>query len=171
MKKPALFNLFVLPICVLMAGCPADYEPLPTIVPEGAEAGRWIVLDGAPNTRDIGGYQTAQGKSVLYQTVYRSGTLSRLTSEGCEAFTQLGVRRVIDFRNRLAPSPLFDGDAPCVFAASKMSLLPVLADATDPPDERYMQAVIRYSNSYRQAFNLLVDVNNLPLPARTAPAS
>lgn len=164
MKATFPFGLMVWSLLFLiLAGCPAADEPFETVIPENAEPGRWIVLDGAPNTRDIGGYVTADGKSVRHNTVYRSGTLSRLTADGCEAFAQLGVRRVIDFRNRLAPSPLFDGDKPCVFAAAEMSLLPVLSDATDPPEERYMQAVQRYSHSYRQAFQLLADEDNLPL--------
>lgn len=154
----------LLSIQVLLLGCPAGNEAtLSTILPADAEPGRWVLLDGANNTRDIGGYLTGDGRTVRRNTVYRSGTLSRLTSTGCQSFRQLEVRRVIDFRNRLAPSPLFDGDAPCVFEASQMSLLPVLVPPSNDSDERYVLTVSRYASSYRQAFELLAVEGNLPL--------
>ena len=82
-------------------------------------------IDGASNTRDIGGYRTADGRTVRCGILYRSGQLSELTATGCEQFQALKIQRVVDFRNRLLPSPLFGGDVQCVFDTSAMSLLPV----------------------------------------------
>ncbi|HOA74807.1 MAG TPA: tyrosine-protein phosphatase [Phycisphaerae bacterium] len=165
MRLARRFRLVSLLILVAMlAGCPAGEDAvIETIIPANAEAGRWIVLPGANNTRDIGGYATRDGRTVRRGMVYRSGALSRLTDEGCHGFRELGIRRVIDFRNRFAPSPLFDGDVPCVFEASSMSLLPVLSEPTDVPEQRYVQTVAKYAHSYRQAFTLLAEPNNLPL--------
>lgn len=145
-----------------LTGCGLEQAIETVLVPDAAP-GRWVVLDGANNTRDIGGYPASDGGTVRRGLVYRSGELSALTPLGCEVFAQLGIRRVIDFRNRLAPSPLFGGDVACVFEASSMSLLPVLNDPSDIPDRRYVQTVERFAASYRQAFELIADPDNLPV--------
>ena len=44
-----------------------------------------------------------------------------------------------------------------------MSLLPVLNDPSDIPDRRYVQTVERFAASYRQAFELIADPDNLPV--------
>jgi protein-tyrosine phosphatase len=147
-----------------MVGCPAGSDPpIETVVALDGEPGRWVILDGANNTRDIGGYGTEDGRVIRRGLVYRSGELSALSPAGCQAFADLGVRRVVDFRNRLAPSPLFGGDAVCVFEVSAMSLLPVINEPTEVPEKRYIQAVVDNAASYRQAFELIGDPENLPL--------
>jgi protein-tyrosine phosphatase len=165
MQRAAQFSrISTLVFAAMLVGCPAGEDAsIETMIPAGAEAGRWVILEGANNTRDIGGYATRDGRTIRRGLVYRSGALSQLTAEGCHGFRELGIRRVIDFRNRLAPSPLFDGDAVCVFETSSMSLLPVLSEATEVPEQRYVQTVVNYAHSYRQAFELLAEPDNLPL--------
>jgi len=139
------------------------HEPGVTVAPPAdAPAGRWVVLDGANNTRDLGGYPTSDGRSVRWKTVYRSGMLSGLSDAGGDAFCDLGIRRVIDFRYRLASSPLFDGNAFSVFRCSSVSLLPVHAvdSRLGPP---YVENARRNSESYRRAFEMIADPNNLPV--------
>ncbi|MBI4580290.1 MAG: tyrosine-protein phosphatase [Planctomycetes bacterium] len=143
------------------SGCGALIDP-PTqtvLPPADAEPGRWIIVDGANNTRDIGGYATMDGRTVKWQTVYRSGELSDLTAAGCEAFRNLRIRRVVNFRNQFLPTVLFDGDSVCVSLASRQTLLPTLvADGGS-----YVETVRIYAGNYRQAFELLADAANLPL--------
>lgn len=135
-----------------------------TILPAAAgEAGRWVILDGANNTRDIGGYRTQDGRQVRWGTVYRSGQLTDLTPTGCGTFQDLGVRTVVDFRNRLMPSPLFGGDAACVFTSARMYVLPVSAAKAARGVPAYVQKVRDSGNSYRQTFELLANRDNLPL--------
>lgn len=59
---------------------------------------RHIVLTGAANFRDLGGYATADGRHVRWGKVYRSGELSRLTPADYERLAQLGIAVVCDFR-------------------------------------------------------------------------
>lgn len=163
-----LIFLGVVSGCLLVgvAGCAGlvGSQPIETILPPAdAEPGRWFILDGVNNTRDIGGYRTTDGRSVRWNTVYRSGTLSGLTDAGCEAFRGLGIRRVVDFRNRLASSPLFGGDAVCVFQAAVVTLLQVRGADDDSTLPAYVQTVQDNTDSYRQAFELLADPANLPL--------
>jgi len=139
-------------------------DPTVTVLPPAdAEPGRWVILDGANNTRDIGGYLTEDGRRVKWRMVYRSGKLTGLTTVGCDEFRALGVRRVVDFRNRLASSPLFGGDALCVFDAAPVDLFPVGGSEADPTVPAYVASVRDNADSYRRALSLLADSGNLPL--------
>ena len=150
----------------VLAGCGAfgSGDASRTVWPgEDAEPGRWVILEGANNTRDIGGYPTQDGQRVRPDLVYRSGELTELTPQGCGRFAELGVRTVVDFRNRLAPSPLFGGDAACVFLWARMYVLPVDAAGTNPDEPVYVHKVKVSAESYRRTFELLADGENLPL--------
>jgi protein-tyrosine phosphatase len=59
---------------------------------------RHIALEGTPNFRDLGGYETTDGRSVRWGVLYRSGVLSNLTAQDFSQLGQLGVRVVCDFR-------------------------------------------------------------------------
>ena len=60
---------------------------------------RFIVLEGGRNFRDMGGYRTANGRSVKWGTLYRSGSLAYLTPKGIGDFDQLHVTAIIDLRS------------------------------------------------------------------------
>jgi protein-tyrosine phosphatase len=150
-------------IIVLMLGYKAiHHEPGITVAPPiDAPAGRWIILDGANNTRDLGGYITRDGR-VRWRTVYRSGRLSGLTDAGSKTYCDLGIRRVIDFRYRMACSPLFNGDAFSVFRCSSVTLLPVHA-VSSKSAHPYVENARQNSESYRHAFELIASSDNLPV--------
>jgi protein-tyrosine phosphatase len=57
-----------------------------------------IVLDGASNVRDIGGYRTENGKRVRRGLVYRSAALAKLTEADLAVIHALGLRTICDFR-------------------------------------------------------------------------
>jgi protein-tyrosine phosphatase len=59
---------------------------------------RHIALEGTPNFRDIGGYETTDGHFVKWGLVYRTGVLSYLTESDFAYLRQLDVRVVCDFR-------------------------------------------------------------------------
>lgn len=59
-----------------------------------------IRLQGAPNFRDLGGYQVADGRKVRRGRVFRSEGLSTLTSEDFYALSKLGLRLVCDLRSQ-----------------------------------------------------------------------
>jgi len=58
---------------------------------------RHIPLDGQPNFRDLGGYETSDGRSVRWGQVYRSGELPRLSDADVEKLEGLGIRAVVNF--------------------------------------------------------------------------
>lgn len=63
-------------------------------------ASRVLTLQGGCNFRDIGGYATAQGGSVRWGRVYRTGVLSYLTSEDHRTLGAIGVRAICDLRRK-----------------------------------------------------------------------
>lgn len=71
---------------------PADSPPVADLQrePQG-------VLEGQPNFRDLGGYQTADGRTIRTGEIYRSGELSHLTDEDVAALEELQIRTVVNF--------------------------------------------------------------------------
>lgn len=66
--------------------------------PEREVSIRHIPLEGTPNFRDLGGYETADGRFVRWGEIYRSGVLSKLTAKDFIYLSQLDVQVVCDFR-------------------------------------------------------------------------
>jgi protein-tyrosine phosphatase len=66
--------------------------------PEAQSYDRVIHLQGTSNTRDIGGYQTGDLRTVRWRQVIRSDNLSRLTANDFEKLEAISVRTVIDLR-------------------------------------------------------------------------
>src|SRR5688500_8775706 len=60
---------------------------------------RQLVLVGGRNFRDLGGYETDDGRRVRYGRIYRSGVLAHLTPDDVQRLDALGIRVVCDFRN------------------------------------------------------------------------
>ena len=59
----------------------------------------WLKLPGANNTRELGGYKTADGSTVKTGRLYRSGELSKLSAAGFAALQEhYGVRQLVDLR-------------------------------------------------------------------------
>lgn len=54
-------------------------------------------LEGQPNFRDLGGYQTVDGRTMRTGLVFRSGELPRTTDADLETLKKLGVRTVVNF--------------------------------------------------------------------------
>ncbi len=59
---------------------------------------REIHLKGTSNTRDIGGYQTSDQRTLRWRQIIRSENLSRLTASDFQQLEEIGVKTVIDLR-------------------------------------------------------------------------
>ncbi|MBW1901608.1 MAG: tyrosine-protein phosphatase [Deltaproteobacteria bacterium] len=64
-----------------------------------ADLKRHVPFEGAPNFRDLGGYETSDGRHVKSGLVFRSGDLSNLTDSDRGLFSEIGIKLVCDFRN------------------------------------------------------------------------
>jgi protein-tyrosine phosphatase len=148
---------------VLVWGSLPEGPLVVTPPPADAAPGRWVHLEGAANTRDVGGYPTRDGRFVKRGMVYRSGKLSRLSSAGADAYRSLGVITVIDFCNRLTPWPLFGGDGWSVQLASSVHGCPMSFAEVERQSEFYVRGVRDNAGSFREAFELLGQPENYPV--------
>jgi protein-tyrosine phosphatase len=57
---------------------------------------RHVPLEGQTNFRDLGGYETDDGRTVKWGQVYRSGRLSKLTDHDLVHLESLGIRTVVN---------------------------------------------------------------------------
>src|SRR3989442_673289 len=112
---------------------------------------RVIDLEGCLNFRDLGGYPTADGRTVRWQQVYRSDALHHLTpADVARVRDELGIAAVVDLRSTAElrgegrgalarepigfhPLPLFDGQQ------SRPQGWPPIAT---PPDRYFLLAEI-----------------------------
>ena len=62
------------------------------------EPSRRLILDGAFNFRDLGGYETVTGKTLKWRTLFRSDDLFRLSIADYHTFEAIGIRTVVDLR-------------------------------------------------------------------------
>lgn len=62
------------------------------------ERDRHVGLETCFNFRDLGGYETVDGRQVRWKAVYRSDSLHRLMGADLESTQELGLRTVVDLR-------------------------------------------------------------------------
>src|SRR4051794_20255693 len=63
-----------------------------------SERERLVALEGALNWRDLGGYETVDGRVTRWDRVYRADGLDQLTDADLDVIAELGIKLVIDFR-------------------------------------------------------------------------
>jgi protein-tyrosine phosphatase len=105
-------------ICGLDPDSPHYFE----IVPKGSQgiiiSERRVPLEGAVNFRDLGGYQTVDGRRLKWGKVFRSDHLSRLTDRDVALLERMGIKLVCDFRTsseaKRRPDK-FPGDGPAEY--------------------------------------------------------
>lgn len=64
-------------------------------------AERQLSLQGTPNFRDLGGYETQEGRRLRWGKLYRSSKLSSLTEGDISYVKRLGLTLVCDFRQMM----------------------------------------------------------------------
>lgn len=64
------------------------------------EKTRRIDLEGTFNLRDMGGYQTNDGKSVKWKKLFRSDDLHSLTKDDQKELEELDIQLIVDYRNK-----------------------------------------------------------------------
>jgi hypothetical protein len=85
---------------------------------------RWIELEGADNTRDLGGLAVVGGGRTRFRRLLRAGTLQDLTTGDVTYLTEdLGIRTVVDLR--LADEARREGSALSGIPAVRYFSLPL----------------------------------------------
>ena len=140
-----------------------------------------VRLRGAANFRDLGGYETVDGKRTRRGLLYRSGDLASLSNTDRAVLADLGLKTVIDFR----PKP--DQDArPDRLPKDNVPDLCWLPVGFNPMDPARLKSIILhggvedgvFSNLLREAnrayvtdfrtefgrfLSIVADPNNLPV--------
>ena len=84
----------------LLLGASLSAMAQPAQAPAAAAApAHLLTFEGSNNTRDIGGYTTADGHTVRTGVLYRSAALNRATPAGFAYLKSLGIRTNVDFRS------------------------------------------------------------------------
>jgi protein-tyrosine phosphatase len=133
---------------------------------------RNLDLEGASNFRDLGGYQTADGRVVRWRQIFRSNHLGHLTETDIGILRALGVRSAFDFRGteERATALCGIGDItvhslpiePTVVAALRARLAVgclTAEDALDIMRESYRNYVRHNTHSFRKLFTHLLEAD------------
>jgi protein-tyrosine phosphatase len=140
---------------------------------------RSMVLQGASNVRDLGGWPAAEGTHVRFGEVFRSASLGRLTVADATVLAATGLKTVVDLRSERecerAPSRLdtLPGVAVHFLPVDPCLGGPVLALMTtrEPAGEdilalmrrAYVAYVLDWSHCYAGLFDLLLQRVRRPL--------
>ncbi len=110
--KRAIYFTFIVSLLAFLTSCDGKSKPaaaqegqvqsedaeIPVALPSAEEAPeRHIKLEGEPNFRDLGGYETADGRTVKWREVFRTGELGKLTDADVETLEGLELRTVVNF--------------------------------------------------------------------------
>lgn len=156
-------------------------RPIPAQLPYGQRLDmRKLPFNRAHNFRDIGGYQTTDGRSIKWGMVYRSDKLSRLSEDDQGFLERLGIRRVIDFRSdqerRESPHSLLPNSKiaihpmPVSVDAAQVEIISRhLQEQNSTPEQmgRFLieanrEMVERFSDTFKNWIQQLLDENNYP---------
>ncbi len=138
-----------------------------------------VVLAGAMNCRDLGGYRTTDGRTVRTGALFRSDRLSELTDDDLEELASHGIRTVVDFRTRAeaerdvsrlwpgvmthAPLPIGDEIAQQHEFVERLRLGLVTTVSHDDVAASYREMLDDHHERYAAFISLTVDVDHLPL--------
>jgi protein-tyrosine phosphatase len=135
---------------------------------------RHVSFEACFNFRDLGGYETADGPRLRWNTLYRSDTLHRFTAADTETFRSLGLRTVVDLRSQ---TEIDDYGRICIadgnFVWHNVPMLDNVklapAQRTDPtppelppPGEGYYLILKQFSASIAKIFSILAGDDALP---------
>ncbi|MDZ7282978.1 tyrosine-protein phosphatase [Sphingomonas sanguinis] len=149
---------------------------LPTGTPVAAH-NRVLPLQGGRNFRDLGGYRTADGRTVKWGLLYRSGQMHDLTPADYVTLQKLGIRTVCDFRDtreRTTEPTLWPaGHSPKVLSddyALDMSAMKIPGDPASWTHEQVVTAMTatypklldQFNGQYRRMFAELL-AGDVPL--------
>jgi protein-tyrosine phosphatase len=137
--------------------------------PIGTAPARHITFETVFNFRDLGGYETVDGRSIRWRRLFRADGLHRLTEEDSEQFRELGIATVIDLR---APEEL-DNAGHFTAVPADYHHLPIFDvypdwSVADPEAagylaDRYMEMLETGRSAIARALGLLASPSAYPL--------
>ena len=120
---------------------------------------RWVSIDGVTNFRDIGGYITDDG-IVKEAVIYRSGDLSAIQPSGVKKLKELGIKTVVDLRDKPEESKM---EMLLSESGIKVVKIPMKRDELRDKAEFYRRIIVLSRKSLIKLITLISDQKNLPL--------
>ena len=135
------------------------------------EEHRLLPMDGAHNTRELGGYKTTDGKSVKWGMLFRSDKLSDISEADQKYLQALGIKKIVDFRSEeektedpdIIPTGISYVEMPIsVDGAMRSKIEAVLKGETDKEVESFLidanrEFVTNYTDVYENFLRGLID--------------
>ncbi len=154
---------------------PKDFpDPRGHITLDGPGSRRHIPLSGAYNTRDVGGYATADGSFTNWGKYVRSDTLANLTTASRDTLIDYGIRNVIDLRRskdlQLKPSAFIGCEAVAYYHQNMAGDVALEGaekrqEIEDPAQRRgltYCMILEQRKHILHQIFSILAGEDGLP---------
>jgi len=143
---------------------------------------RDLPFKGTSNFRDLGGYLTAEGRSVKWGALYRAGHLAKLRNGDLRLFETLDIHTLVDFRSRMERErnpdrlpaghhihvltlPVLDKGNAMIHEVSRR-MRDNNFDGYDPDlkmAEAYRQFVTDFSGAYRQFVHAVLAASGAPV--------
>jgi protein-tyrosine phosphatase len=136
---------------------------------------RLLPMEGAYNVRDMGGYKTAEGKTVKWGKAFRSGNLNLLSINDTLYLENIGIKTVVDFRTALekttAPDVWLNTIAnrfeyPITTGSIMQSVMQMFQTAEDNMQvlvDANRHFVTDFQDEYKKFFEALTDEGKTPL--------
>lgn len=142
---------------------------LSTIVAE-----RKVPVQGAFNLRDLGGYQTVDGRTVKWGKLFRSDALARLSKNDISYLQNSGLKTILDYRSAdeiaKSPDPVIPGvkninDPVLKSGVPTFDIFSLDMEGLDNVFQQIQTAMVEQpdAEAYKTLFNLLLDENNTAL--------
>lgn len=135
---------------------------------------RHLPLEGAYNIRDLGGYETVDGRTTRWGQYLRSDTLANLPQASVDALVAYGIRNIIDLRRstelQLKPSPFIGSEAVTYYHQNMSGDVPLegtpgipeIEEQTERRGEVYCQILDQRKHILHQIFSILAQPDGLP---------
>ncbi len=127
-----------------------------------AAPGGAVALSGVINVRQVGGLLGSGGRRVRQNVLLRSGELSALGAEGCQQFSELGLRTVVDLR--AASDAAATPNAECTQSSASYRCMDV-PKILPPSPENYLATLDALEPKLPEVFEQLVGGQEGGLPA------
>ncbi len=136
---------------------------------------RVLDVEGAYNVRDLGGYETRDGRTTRWGRYLRSDTLANLTHDGVRTLLGYGIRNIIDLRRsndlQFNPSP-FIGNESVTYYHQNMSgdiglvdreAIENIEDQAERRGRVYCFILEQRKHILHQIFSILAQPDGLPV--------
>ena len=156
------------------------FELVPAGGPGIIAAERGQPFEGVVNFRDLGGYETTDGRRVKWGQVFRSGHLAQVSEADKGLIKRMGVKVICDFRSpgevEAQPNwlpedgsatylhyPIVHGKFDPVAAMESLQKGDISWLSEDFIIKRYIQKIDLFPNVWGEVLKMLTDPDNRPL--------